>query len=143
MLDDGAVSRFGTCGLPGGLRASLGTLHLCRAALASSTAATRGRSGWCGLTPQGLAPCTKTPSVAWRTNAPRSAAGAAPPLSSAWLGCADSVQRFCDLRTALNEFSGLILRWVTFFLMSAQASKVTQPLDLTPHRDVYYACLLQ
>jgi len=55
----GAVSRVGECGLPCGRRGSLCPLHLCRSASTSFTGATLGRSGWCGLTPQGLAPCQK------------------------------------------------------------------------------------
>jgi hypothetical protein len=56
---NGAVSSFGECGLPYGLRGSLCTLHLCRSVSTSFTGATRGRSGWLNLTPQGLAPCKK------------------------------------------------------------------------------------
>jgi hypothetical protein len=56
---NGAVSSFGECGLPYGLRGSLCTLHLCRSVSTSFTGATLGRSGWLDLTPQGLAPCKK------------------------------------------------------------------------------------
>ena len=57
----GAVSSFGECGLPCGLRGSLCTLQLCRSALprASSTVATLGMSGWLDLPQPGLAPGKK------------------------------------------------------------------------------------
>ena len=55
----GAVSSFRECGLPCGLRGALCTLHPCRSVCTSFTSATRGRSGWLDLTPQGLAPCKK------------------------------------------------------------------------------------
>ena len=60
MLAHGAVSSFGECGLPCGLRGSLCTLQLCRSAsFPSFTVATLGMSGWLGLPQQGLAPCKK------------------------------------------------------------------------------------
>ena len=68
-LMTGLCQASGRAVFPDGLRDSLCTLQLCRSALASFTAATLGRSGWLGLTPQGLAPCKNTPSFAWRTNA--------------------------------------------------------------------------
>src|SRR5262245_12327971 len=57
----GAVSSFGECGLPCGLRGSLCTLQLFRSALhrASSTVATLGMSGWLDLPQPGLAPGKK------------------------------------------------------------------------------------
>jgi hypothetical protein len=55
----GAVSRFGECGLPCGLRGALCTLHPCRSAGTSGTGATLGRSGGFDRPPQGLTPCTK------------------------------------------------------------------------------------
>jgi len=77
--DNGAVSSFGKCGLPYGLRVSLCTLQLTCSAFTSAVAvATLGTSGWLGLTRQGLSPCKKMPSLAWRTNVavkPRPIAG--------------------------------------------------------------------
>jgi hypothetical protein len=68
--DNGAVSSFGECGLPYGLRVSLCTLQLTCSAFASAVAvATLGTGGWLSLTRQGLSPCKKMPSLAWRTNA--------------------------------------------------------------------------
>ncbi len=66
---DGAVSSFGDRGLSCGLHASLCTLQLTCSVFTSAVAvATLGRSGWLILTPQGLSPCKKAPSFAWRTN---------------------------------------------------------------------------
>jgi hypothetical protein len=59
MAAHGAVSRFGECGLPCGLRGALCTLHPCRAACPSFTGATLGLSGGLDLTQQGLTPCKK------------------------------------------------------------------------------------
>jgi len=68
---DGAVSSFGDRGLSCGLHASLCTLQLTCSVFTSAVAvATLGRSGWLVLTPQGLSPCKKAPSFAWRTNGP-------------------------------------------------------------------------
>ena len=57
----GAVSSFGECGLPCGLRGALCTLQLFRSALhrASSTVATLGMSGWLDLPQPGLPPGKK------------------------------------------------------------------------------------
>jgi hypothetical protein len=59
MAAYGAVSSFGECGLPCGLRGALCTLHPCRSACTSFTGATLGMSGGLDLTQQGLTPCKK------------------------------------------------------------------------------------
>jgi hypothetical protein len=75
-----AVSSFGECGLPCGLRGSLCTLQLLCSALhrASSTVATLGMSGWLDLAQPGLPPGKKrqaslgalTPPLTSRPDAP-------------------------------------------------------------------------
>jgi hypothetical protein len=59
----GAVARFGECGLSCGFHGALGTLHLCRSVLTSSTGATLGMRGWLDLPQQGRAPCKKRHAV--------------------------------------------------------------------------------
>ena len=89
-----AVSHFGECGLPCGLRGALCTLHLCRSVSTSFTDATRGTGGWVDLTWQGLAPCKKrqaslgalTPAVSRADSRSEARAKAVGVGSSAWFG---------------------------------------------------------
>ena len=55
----GAGARCSECGLSGGLRGGPGYASPVLFGCASFTEATRGRSGWGDLTPQGLTPCKK------------------------------------------------------------------------------------
>src|SRR5262249_48604046 len=71
LLFDGAVSSFGECGLPCGLRGSLGTLHLCRSVLHRDFLhSCNTRYEWL-VRPCSAGTCTpqEAPSFAWRTNA--------------------------------------------------------------------------
>ena len=63
----GAVSSFGECGRPGGLRGALGTLHLVRSAFCLLSRCNT-RYGWVARPyPVGTSTPQETPSFAWRT----------------------------------------------------------------------------
>ena len=71
MRAHGAVSRVRACGLPCGLRGSLGTLRRCRSAVLCRLPRCHTRSEWL-VRPYSAGTCTlqEAPSFAWRTHAP-------------------------------------------------------------------------
>jgi hypothetical protein len=103
-----AVSRFGECGLPCGLRGSLCTLQLFRSAFhrASSTVATLGMSGWLDLPQPGLPPGKKRQAS---LGAPTTCGSAATLLSgrrqpygyTIW-ACFAMPTRACEFRNQVN-----------------------------------------